>query len=67
MTTMAQSKADLAERLRAVAQIVKSTPRDDPHFQEKIGELREEIMAIASALRSSKNSRLVLREQERVN
>ncbi len=66
--TIAQSKVDLAERLRAVAQIVKSTPRDDfPHFQEKIEELREEIMAIASALRSSKSSRRVFREHERVN
>jgi hypothetical protein len=67
MTTIAQSKAGLAERLRAVAQIVKSTPTDDPRLHEKIEELRDEIVSIAAALRSSRSSRRAFREQERVS
>ena len=43
--------AELAERLRSAADVLRSLPADHPRLSEELEALREEITAVAARLR----------------
>ena len=43
--------AELSERLRSAADVLRSLPADHPRFPEELEALREEISAVAARLR----------------
>jgi hypothetical protein len=54
MATITEPKADLAElaeRLRNAAQVIRSLRAEDPRYPEELTALRREVMAVAAKLR----------------